>query len=299
MQTLMDSHNVVEKLRVGLPTAVQYVFEGIMEGGSRLKLLLRIIRNYLDSTVPLSCKHTFMTSIQLYVTLPDVVIKLSENTLIDESWYTSCLIDLLELYQIAVKLLDKSLCRKIAGHLVRYLDVLQSCLAYPHDKQQRMKTLYLTSLHSVLEIVNDNDCTIDSYGDVAQRTSDLLSTKQLQKLPPLMPMVYSILYELLRMLQGSPESEDELTQIKQAISSGSGQWLVDSAVKDSHHKRNFESSLKLLLLLLDLPYVLNALVDNQPNLSAMMAAAKDHTSKLLISHVCIRLIDSSEVDISK
>jgi len=270
MERFMKEH--ATRVKHSFQQALQQVLDGFMEGGSRLKLLLCIMRNCLESNVPESSKAQFMFDCAFVEELPQSLTKLSENRGNSETWYLSCFLDVVELLSLCLFLSENILFEKLAHQLVVCLIPLEKCLHF-QDKQHKLKTIVFKTLLKLLELIEQYDVVDKTSSEYQHVMEGLLATKLLPKKSPLFPVMYDVLIKLLMLNQGLT------TPFTLQISSGSDQWLLESLVADLRQQQNLSAVLFLLSSSLHNKVVLRHVTDSFHNMSSLLGLADNDVMK--------------------
>lgn len=243
--------------------ALLQVLDGIMEGGSRLKLLLCIIRNSLESNVMEGSKVKFMFECAFLEELPETLLKLSENKGNNETWYLSCFLDVVELFCSCLSLAKND---NLAHQLVACLVPLQKCLLF-QDKQHKLKTNVLKTTLKLLEMMEQHSMTGKTPSECQTAMESLLAVKALSKLSPLLPVFYNVLTKLLTL------NKDLKAQFTSQISSGPGQGLLESLISDLRQQQNLEAVLFLLSCSMHDAVVMRRITESFHNMSSLLGMA--------------------------
>ena len=247
----MESVEVYKNLTLAFEVAVNSLVEGVMEGGSRLRLLLKILRNCLESNASQKVKSNFLVQSDLLNNLPEFLFVISNNKTVPDTWYSACLIDILE---VLLKIVDIIETKEITG-LIKCFKSIPSCFSYPSDKQQKVKTVFLKVLTKLSLLLMSCDERVNSKLLDYDIINQLLMTaaKSLNKIHSLLGYIYEIVYNLI----SSKESYYLLFQGE--MEKGSHQWFLESLTKDILHKKSNRHSIKILLNLPESQKIVNIL----------------------------------------
>ena len=247
----MESVEVYKNLTLAFEVAVNSLVEGVMEGGSRLRLLLKILRNCLESNASQKIKINFLVQSNLLNKLPDFLFVLSNNKTVPDTWYLACLMDILE---VILKVVDIIETKEIAG-LIKCFKSIPPCFNYPSDKQQKVKAVFLKVLMRLSILLTSCDERVNSKLLDYDIINQLLTTagKSLNKSQSLLGHIYEIVYNLI----SSKESYYLLFQGE--MEKGAHQWFLESLTKDILHKKSNLHSIKILLILSESQKIANIL----------------------------------------
>lgn len=247
----MESVEVYKNLALAFEVAVNSLVEGVMEGGSRLRLLLKILRNCLESNASQKIKINFLVQSNLLNKLPDFLFVLSNNKTVPDTWYLACLIDILE---VILKVVDIIETKEIAG-LIKCFKSIPPCFNYPSDKQQKVTAVFLKVLMRLSILLTSCDERVNSKLLDYDIINQLLTTagKSLNKIQSLLGHIYEIVYNLI----SSKESYYLLFQGE--MEKGTHQWFLESLTKDILHKKSNGHSIKILLILSESQKIANIL----------------------------------------
>ena len=290
IEAIMQSAEVHVNLQEALTTSVATVTDGIMEGGSRLRLLVKIIRNCLESETGAGAKEAFLKAINLYVDLPGYIRDISSKKDFSETWFISCLLDLLEVLHIVVKLNVNGNALK---HLTKCFDLIQTCLTYSFDKHQKIKTLFLRILLSLVTAFNDYRKNTNNVSEDASDTDLidcdvinqlLLCGKSLQKVPSLLLLLYEIVIELMRY------NENMSKTLIKSIENGSQQWFLDAIIKDINQKRHVDYAVLILCHIRGSEMILKKIAHQCPHLPSLITAIKSDGVRTSMFSLCVQVV---------
>ena len=286
IESIMESQALPNKLKLNLRIAVNNVMEGLMEGGSRLRLIIKIIKNCLESNATSDRKILLIDSVSLCEVVPIYIHNVSSNQDNSETWFTSCLIDLLDLALIIVDIVKLKPKTVHLSQLRKIFESISSCLVYPSDKQHKVKTTYLKLISEMLVLLADENITPLEF-HVVEKFVKL--AKLMQKMQPLLTLVYDVVYNFIR--YNADFSKPLCTLVKD----GSQQWLLNILLKDFAQKKNIFQVIRLLVVLCDSNKILEQVASHCENISALMVMAQnDKDLKLWLFKLCIQLISEKK-----
>ena len=197
-----------------------------------------------------------------------------------ETWFSSCLYDLLELTQVIAKLeIGHS---HLAG-LSKCFQSIEMCLTYPFDKQQRIKTLYLKTILLLLPGLNRTDGNVELL-DLNFVSQLLTCTNPLQKFQPLLLLLYEVVEEMIKC------SNSVNIMLKTFIESGSQLWFLDVVVKDINQKRHIEYVAFILCSLCESEAILKQVANRCSQLPSLITVVKDNSSRVALFRLCIQVV---------
>ncbi|XP_066932219.1 serine/threonine-protein kinase 36-like [Clytia hemisphaerica] len=256
------------RIKEGLNEALDQVYQGIMEGGSRLKLILCIIRNCIDSKVSDDSKIDLICNCDILQQSPEMIQKFTVTKDITENWYLSCLVDIVDLLNLIFQILKTS-SRKTLFDIGSYFESFLGCLKYPHDKHHRLKMSVLKTMDSLFKASPENNKAILNSNEIIE----FLTMKQLARLQPLRSSIYFIVSKIIQ----TDKSMD--INVNQLFIKGQAKWILDSVTSDLNHQLNIEQACRMLQIIITDEAVLTYLLKHVPNISILLTANQSHASK--------------------
>ncbi|XP_065647778.1 serine/threonine-protein kinase 36 isoform X3 [Hydra vulgaris] len=290
LQAVLLSLDVCSALKEALTKSLSRIKSRTLEGASRLRLLLRIICNCLDSKVDKVQKYVFINSVDLCSILIEGVMYFSQCTDMNEVWYFSCYQDLLE-----ILLLLASICNvEMLQTLSKIFSLADYCLAYPFDKQHKIKSLFISIQSNMLNCVlnkNKPDPTI-AHVVLKYLTCDVVNKmfvrlKPLMKVPPLIPLIYKLILLVLQI--DNVFRKDLLDQMTEE----SLKWFPNQLTKDFNENKYLEDVTSLLSLLTESSVLAENVLVSCPQMLNCLTSSKFESVKLSLLKLCIQVLGST------
>ena len=258
-----------------------------MEGGSRLRLLLRIIHNCLESKVLKERKFAFIDSADLCAVLVDAVAYFSQRKDINETWHLSCYLDLLEILVLLASICNTEMLQILA----KIFCLADHCLAYPFDKQHRIKVLFLSIESNLLNCVlneNKQDRTM-VYSVLQNLTPDVINQmfvrlKPLMKIPALVLSIYKIILQIMQI--------DILfhKHLLERMTDESFRWFLDNLIKDFNQNKYLELVTSLLSLLTESNVLAEIVLESCPQVLNCIVSPKFENVRISLLKLCIQVL---------
>ena len=288
-------------IRDGFHEALENVLNGLMEGGSHLKLILCVFRNCCNCAgIALCQKVEFLHHCAgLPRQIPDITDKILDGaSKFTDSWYMSCFVDIMDLFTLSLSFfVNKSVCSMIPQQQIDVKQCFKSflgCLKFPfstsNDKQQKLR---MSTVKSINALVHTNFNKKTNVAQCIEKNSlfELLTLKALAKLYPTQSTIYSVITGMLLVWNcntraSSHQNDNSIeqhqiraTDIVQFLMHGPGKTLLETIINDINQYQNLESVLLLVNTLMPSEILLTYLIKKITNLSTLLTNTTCDTSK--------------------
>lgn len=288
IESIMQSHELPLRFQQGLDTSIKNVLGGLMEGGSRLRLLLKILKNCLEANASSDIKVKLLDSINFFDDIPNYIYQLLSNQDNSEAWFTSCVIDVLNLLPVVIDVLT-GLNKRFFPKLVKLFQSWKSCMAYPYDKHHKVKTPYLKCMLGILVAAGKQNTNLTTIMDALLIEDILSSGRILQKIQPVLQIFYEIIHQLTELHLNFKSI------LSDHIDDGSQLWFLNLMVKDLTRKVNLQSVLRILAQLCESEKVLEQVVIHCSHIQSLLLTVTDPSMKASLYDLCIYLMNSCDV----
>lgn len=292
IESIMQSHELPLRFQQGLDTSIKNVLGGLMEGGSRLRLLLKILKNCLEANASSDIKVKLLDSINFFDDIPNYIYQLLSNQDNSEAWFTSCVIDVLNLLPVVIDVLT-GLNKRFFPKLVKLFQSWKSCMAYPYDKHHKVKTPYLKCMLGILVAAGKQNTNLTTIMDALLIEDILSSGRILQKIQPLLQIFYEIIHQLTELHLNFKSI------LSDHIDDGSQLWFLNLMVKDLTRKVNLQSVLRILAQLCESEKVLEQVVIHCSHIQSLLLTVTDPSMKASLYDLCIYLMNSCDVQFDR
>lgn len=286
IESIMMSHNIPRRITSALDESFKHVSDGLMEGGSTLRMLFRIIHNCIESKANLDVKFMFLENVGLLTNHSSYIYLMFNNKDVSEAWFASCIMDILEILGLIINLLKSNAYKsKIIIPVAKCFKSLKPCFYYQYDKQHKIKSAYLRCLSNLLDHSNeDRPVLFQPFIESSLLVQLITYGKLIQKLSPLLCLIYDIIN---KSISGSHEMKANLNKL---LEEEPQDWFLRALFKDLHQKKNLNFVLPILVSVCDVAVLAKEVSGQCSSMSSLLSSTKNNELKDLMYQLCLKVI---------
>ena len=170
-----------------------------------------------------------------------------------------------------------------SSQFLQLYDLMKFMLAYPYDKQHKLKMVYLRCLVAVATGLISRGDSGNAIIEFSVVESLLKLMKPLQKIQTVMALCYQLLHQVNMFFEYS-------YLFCQLFENGSHQWFLATVLKDFTQKKSSFEVMNILLLICESENICAQLEPHRSHLSALISSSQNEELNILLYKVYVQIM---------